>query len=153
MSIVRVPSFSRKKKEKPKKKFWSSFLESFNNCLSSITKEENKLKDNIENNNKKLDKKISESNDKINAHLSERKSLIKQKNIITLERNNYEKQFNQYKKRDDQLNSQIEQIDKKVAIIKDDQTKTKKINLKLNEELKIEFNSKVKKLELKKKFG
>jgi len=98
MSIVRVPSFSRKKKEEPKKEFWSSFLESFNNCLSSITKEENKLKDNIENNNKKLDKKISESNDKINAHLSQRKSLIKQKNIITLERNNYEKQFNQYKK-------------------------------------------------------
>lgn len=153
MSIVRVPSFSRKKKEQPEKEFWTSFLESLNNCLLSITKEENKLKSNIENNNKKLEKKISESNDKINAHLSQRKSLFKQKNIINLERNNYEKQFNQYKKKDDQLSSQIEQIDKKVATIKNDQTKNKKINLKLNEELKIEFNSKAKKLELKKKFG
>tara|TARA_B100001093_G_C26490942_1_gene869005 strand:+ start:335 stop:667 length:333 start_codon:yes stop_codon:yes gene_type:complete len=102
MSILRVPSFSRKKKEQAKQDFLTLLLESFNNCLSSITKEENKLKNNIENNiennNKKLDKKISESNDKINAHLSQRKSLIKQKNIITLERNNYEKQFNQYKK-------------------------------------------------------
>lgn len=153
MSIVRVPSFSRKKKEEPKKEFWSLLLESLNNCLSILNKEENQLKSNIENNNKKLDKKISESNDKINAHLSHRKSLLKQKNIINLERNNYQKQFNQYKKKDDQLSSQIEQIDMKVATIKDDQTKNKKINLKLNEELKIEFNSKAKKLELKKKFG
>ncbi len=129
MSIVRVPSFSRKKKEEPEKEFWTSFLESLNNCLLSITKEENKLKSNIENNNKKLDKIIIESNDKINAHLSQRKSLIKQKNIITLERNNYEKQFNQYKKKDNHFDSQIEQIDKKVAIIKDDQTKNKKSTL------------------------
>ena len=145
MSIQQVPSFTGKKKEQRKKKLWISFLELFNNCLLSITKEENKVKSNIENNNKKLDKKISESN----AHLSQRKSLIKQKNIITLERNNYEKQFNQYKKKDDQLNSQIEKIDKK----KDDHTKNKKINLKLNEQLKIDFNLKTKKLELKKKFG
>ena len=129
MSIIRVPSFSRKKKEEPGKEFWTSFLESINNCLLSIIKEENKLKSNIENNNKKLDKIIIESNDKINAHLSQRKSLIKQKNIITLERNNYEKQFNQYKKKDNHFDSQIEQIDKKVAIIKDDQTKNKKSTL------------------------
>lgn len=153
MSIVRVPSFSRKNKEEPKKEFWSLILEAFNNCLSSINKEENQLKSNIEINNKKLDKKISESNDKINAHLSQRNSLSKQKNIINLEKNNYQKQFNQYKKKDDQLSSQIEQIDMKVATIKDDQTKNKKINLKLNEELKIDFNSKAKKLALKKKFG
>lgn len=153
MSIVRVPTFSRKKKEEPKKEFRSLFLGSFNNCLSSITKEENKLKSNIENNNKKLDKKISESNKKINAHLSQGKSLFKQKNIINLERNNYQKQFNHYKKKDDHLNSKIENIDKKATIIKDDQTKNKKIYLKLNEKLKIEFNSKVKKIKVEKKFG
>ena len=153
MGIIRVPSFKRRKQILPENNFWISFLQCLNNCLSNNTKEENIIKMYIENNNKKLEKKITDSNNIINAHLIHKNSLFKQKKIINSEKNTYEKYFNQYQKIDNLLTSKIEEIDKKVSIIKDDQNKNKKINLKHNEEFKIDLNSKAKKLELKKKFG
>lgn len=83
-------------------------------------------------------KKKSESNDKANAHLSQ-KTIMKEKNIIILN-NNFYKCFNKNLKKENNTIREVKNLNIDYPI-----------NIKINEELKIEFNIKNKKLQIKKK--